>query len=154
MGVGRLWGLVGGLLLWVIGLTLVADLGHEAGVAVDSVGDLLQTTVGKLHVVRPLGVVAVTGLLVAEVVTGVVVLHGIVEVVLGGDLIGGLRGVAVGGLGGSSQSGGHQGQDYGSLEYQKNLVYLLLNVICLNTLASQLTYNLFPLLSNLNSNII
>ena len=44
---------------------------------------LLQTTVGKLHVVRSLGVVAVTGLLVAELVAGGVITDGPVEGVLG-----------------------------------------------------------------------
>ena len=71
----------------VLSLSLIRDLGHVARVAVHVVGDLLQATVGKLHVVGPLGVVAVAGLLVAVVVGGVVVLHDPVEVVLSWRLI-------------------------------------------------------------------
>jgi len=65
----------------VLGLSLVGHFSHETGVAVDSVGDLLETTVGELDVVGTLSVVSVSAFLVTEVVSDVV-LHSIVEVVL------------------------------------------------------------------------
>jgi len=49
-------------------LAIVVDLSHVAGVAVHEVLDGLQAAVGELHVVGSLGVVAVTGLLVSELV--------------------------------------------------------------------------------------
>jgi len=90
IGVGWPWwpvlpGLEGGRLGRVgeTSLALVVDLGHVAVVAVHEVLDVLQTGVGKPHVVGSLSVFAVTGFLVSEVVAGVFVLNGITEVVLG-----------------------------------------------------------------------
>lgn len=69
--------------LWcrVLGLPLVVNICQEARVTLDSVGDILATTIRKLHMVGALGVVAVTALLVAEVIARVVVLNGVIEVV-------------------------------------------------------------------------
>lgn len=58
----------------VVSFALLDDLGHVAKVTVHVVGSL-QATVGKLHVVGSLYVVAVAGLLVAVVVDEVVVLY-------------------------------------------------------------------------------
>lgn len=66
----------------VQGLGPVGDLGHEAGVAVDGVGDALGAA-GQDNEVGTLGVIAVTSLFSLVVVAGVVVIHGIVEVVPG-----------------------------------------------------------------------
>ena len=68
----------------------VGDISDVARVAVDVVGNVLDATVGELHVVGSLGVVTVAGLLVAELVAGGVVVHGPLEVVLG---LGGLEGL-------------------------------------------------------------
>lgn len=73
----------GRLVGWVLSLALIFNLSQEAGVAVHSVGNPLQSTVWKLDVIGSLSVVAITSFIVAEVVAGVVVLHGPVEVVLG-----------------------------------------------------------------------
>ncbi|KAG0729576.1 hypothetical protein GWK47_030024 [Chionoecetes opilio] len=64
-------------------LALIADLSQVAAVAVEAVGDLLQAAVGQLHGVGPFGVFQVAGLLVGEVVAGVVVPHGPLEVIIG-----------------------------------------------------------------------
>ena len=80
---GRGVGLPGLCGLRVARLALVADLRHVARVAVHVVGHLLQAAVGELHVVGALGVISVAGLLVAEVIAGVFIPHGVVEVVLG-----------------------------------------------------------------------
>ena len=75
-------------------LALVGHVGDVAVIAVDDVRDLLQAAVGELHVVGSLGVVAVTGLLVSELVAGGVIADGPLEVVLGlSGLEGFLRGV-------------------------------------------------------------
>lgn len=79
----------------MLGLPLVANLGHVAGVAVDRVLDLLQATVGELHVVVAFGFVAVASFLVAEVVSRVVVLYPVGEVVLSRALFMKLRLVVV-----------------------------------------------------------
>lgn len=67
----------------MLGLALVADLALEAGLAVDGVGDLLQAAVGEPDEVVALSVGAVSSLLVAEVVAGWLVLHLVLERVLG-----------------------------------------------------------------------
>ena len=79
----RLKGLKGLVGIRVASLALVADLCYVARVTVHVVSHLLQAAVGKVYVVGALGVVSVAGLLVAEVVAGGVILHGVVEVVLG-----------------------------------------------------------------------
>lgn len=66
---------------------LVADVGLEAFL-VSLVVDDLQTAVGKQHSVLTLGVLVLTPLLVAKVAAGLVVLHGVVELVVGGLLKG------------------------------------------------------------------
>ena len=79
-----------GLVLGVLGLTLVADLGHVAGVTVDVVSHGLATTIGKIDGVRPLSVVQITVLLVSEVVGCVIILSRPLEPILGGfSLLGG-----------------------------------------------------------------
>lgn len=80
LSVGGSWGLAVGV---VLSLALVLHGGHVAAVPVDSVGDLLHAAVGQQHVVAALGVVAVAGLVLAEVKSGIVVLHGPVEGVFG-----------------------------------------------------------------------
>jgi len=66
--------------------SFIVDFSNVAWVSIDVVLDTLETTIGKLNVVRPLGVVTVTGFLVSEFVAGGVVTHSPVEVVfsLGG----------------------------------------------------------------------
>lgn len=66
---------------------LVADVGLEAFL-VSLVVDDLQTAVGKQHSVLTLGVLVLTPLLVSKVAAGLVVLHGVVELVVGGLLKG------------------------------------------------------------------
>ena len=80
LSVGRGWRLAVG---FVFNLALKLHCGHEATVLVHCVGDLLDAAVGQQHVEGALGVVAVAGLRVAEVVAGVIVLDGPVEVVGG-----------------------------------------------------------------------
>jgi len=79
-------GLVGGLVLGVLSLALVADLSYET-VAVVHVLDGLLAAVGEVDGVAALGLVAVAGLRVAEVDAGVAVGDAVVVVVLRGDLI-------------------------------------------------------------------
>jgi len=78
-------GLVGGLVLGVLSLALVADLSYET-VAVVHVLDGLLAAVGEVDGVAALGLVAVAGLRVAEVGAGVAVGDAVVVVVLGWDL--------------------------------------------------------------------
>ncbi len=72
--------------LVVAGLALVGDLGDVAGVAVDVVGDALGAAVGEDDVVVAVGPVAVAGLVLAEVVVAVRVLHAPRELVQRGGL--------------------------------------------------------------------
>lgn len=66
----------------IASLTFVADIGKETRVAFDHVVDLLQAAVGKAVVVEASGEIPVTALPVAVVVP-VVVLHRVVELILG-----------------------------------------------------------------------
>ena len=79
-------------LLGVLGLTLVGHISDVAGVAiVDRVGHGLDAAVGKGNRVGASGGIAVTGLSGIEVDLLVLIVHIVVELVLGGLLVLGLR---------------------------------------------------------------
>lgn len=86
-GVGGGSGLVGGGVLGVLSLALVADLSYET-VAVVHVLDGLLAAVGEVDGVAALGLVAVAGLRGGEVRAGVAVGDAVVVGVLRGDLEG------------------------------------------------------------------
>ena len=89
--VGR-GGLVGGSrVLGVLGDTFVFDVGHEARVTVNLVGDDLSAAVGKSHTVRSGHGLAIAGFLVAEAVVRRSVFDGVSEVVRLGRLQFGIK---------------------------------------------------------------
>lgn len=89
---GRLVGAGSGLIrgsgvrsgLLILSLTLVGHLGNVATISINRVGNLLGATVGKVNVVRSLGVGSITLFLLAVVVLGVIVLDSPFVGVLGG----------------------------------------------------------------------
>jgi len=84
---GLVSGLVCGLIvLFVFGFSFVFDFSDVARVAIIVVGNHLATTIGKNDIVLSLGVVSVTALAVAHIDVGVVVFHGVIEVVLSWSL--------------------------------------------------------------------
>merc|ERR1711973_1061709 len=85
------------LIFWVLSLTLIGDISNKARVSIDGVGDLLQAAVRELHIVGALGIIAITGLLVAKVIARVVILDSIVEVILGRLLVGWGRSISLAG---------------------------------------------------------
>ena len=121
--VGRLMSLVAGLILVVVGLTLVPDIGDVAGVAViDLVGDDLGPAVGEGNAVLAVGGIAIPSLVLAEVGARVAVLNTVLEVVGSGliisgllvgrgGLVGGSRGVGRGRVSGESAGNSHEGRD-------------------------------------------
>ena len=66
----------------VFGFSFVLDVSNVSGVAVHVVGHHLAATVGQHNEVLAVGLVTFAFLVVAEVNVGVVVLHGVVEVVV------------------------------------------------------------------------
>lgn len=94
-------------LLGVLCLPLVGDLRHIARVPVDSVVNFLEAAVRQLHIVEALGVVALSCLLLAEVVAGGCVADGPAEVIVGrgARLVVGVRG------GGWNHEGGGEAQE-------------------------------------------
>merc|ERR1719309_135794 len=98
------------LILGELSLTLIGYISNIARVTIDSVGDLLQAAVRELHIVGTLGIVAVTGFIVAKVIARVVILDSVVEVILGRLLIGWRRSISIGRLTGGSQGHGHKGE--------------------------------------------
>merc|ERR1719458_1748742 len=96
--VGRGMSLVAGLVLVVVGLSLVPDVHHIAGVAVSGVvGDDLGPAVGKGNAVLANGGIAIPVLVLAKVGARVAVLDSVLEVV-GGIVV--ISGLMVGRLGG------------------------------------------------------
>ena len=67
-------------------LTLVFDI-SDVAVLVSGVGDDLSAAVGEGNAVRAGGLVAVTGLAVAVVGVRVLVVHGVLESVLGSNTV-------------------------------------------------------------------
>jgi len=113
--VGRGW-LVGWLLRVDSG-SLVGHIGNIAVIAVGSVGDVLDSAIGKSHGVRSGDIAGTIGLLLAlEVGLGVVISHGVSEGV-GGDLIGVLLGLVSRGsvVSGSNLDNGSWGISWGGL---------------------------------------
>ena len=119
-GVGRS-GLVGrgslvrgfGLILGVLGLTLVPDISDVARVSIlNSVGDDLGAAIGKSNTVFTIGGITITSLVLAKVGSSVVILNSIGILVLGRLIVFGLlvsgavvRGSVVGqGDGGKSEN--------------------------------------------------
>ena len=83
---GLVVGLVGGLVIVRLGLTLVLDLSDVTRVTIDVIVDNLATAVGENNEVRSLGVVTVAVLVVAHINVVVVVLNSVVEGVISGGL--------------------------------------------------------------------
>lgn len=119
-------GVGSGLVHRVGGLALVGDVGDVTVVVVGGEGDDLGAAVGKKDAVRSGGDLAVAGLVVSEVVAGVVVLDGVGEVegharlLIGGGSVG-RGGVWAGGGAGHSHEGEHHEdlkRSTGSLEHQ------------------------------------
>ena len=84
--------LVSVIFLWVVivgilGLTLVSDVSDVTGVAIDVVLDLLNAAVGKIDVVRSVGIVSLAVLLGAKVNVKVIVLNVVIVVVFRWGLI-------------------------------------------------------------------
>ena len=102
-----------GLLLGVLGLALVPDVGHEAGVPVDGVGDDLGPAVGEGDRVLAGRLLAVPALV------GVIVDPGVVVLDLVGVLVAGRLGGLVGGGGGSVAAGRAVGEDGGGREAEE-----------------------------------
>merc|ERR1712029_1142024 len=111
------WGRLIGfrLIFGVLSLTFIGDISNIARVTIDGVGDLLQAAVRELHIVGALGIIAITGLLVAKVIARVVILDSIVEVILGRLLVGWGRSISIGRLTGGSKGHGHKGEGKGGL---------------------------------------
>ena len=79
-------GFVGGLIVVVLGVSVVLDVGHVTGVAVHFVGDGLSASVGQKNVVRAGHDFAVAVLVLTKVVVGVIILDLIAVVVRTGGL--------------------------------------------------------------------
>ena len=84
--------LVSVICLWVViigilGLTLVSDVSDVTGVAIDVVLDPLNAAVGKIDVVRSVGIVSLAVLLGAKVNVKVIVLNVVIVVVFRWGLI-------------------------------------------------------------------
>jgi len=97
--------------------SLVGHIGNIAVIAVGSVGDVLDSAIGKSHGVRSGDIAGTIGLLLAlEVGLGVVISHGVSEGV-GGDLIGVLLGLVSRGsvVSGSNLDNGSWGISWGGL---------------------------------------
>ena len=144
---GRLvWGgLVGGLVLGVLGLSLVSHISNISGVSISNgVGNDLDTAIGKVDTVLSVSGIAITGLVLLESSLAVVVSDGVGVLVLWGLIIVGLlvgsglvsgSGLVRGGLvsrggviscGGSS-GGGHEGSDGDEALKKENKHYINLN---------------------------
>ena len=97
-----------GLILGVLGDTLVPDVSNVAGVGVSSiVGDNLGATVGKGHAVLTKGGVSIPLLILAKVGARVAVRDSILVSIDGGGVSwGGVRGWGAGSVGSSSQEKG------------------------------------------------
>ena len=61
--------------LWVLSLSFIGDISHISTISIDRVGNLLQATIRKRDVVRPLGSIAISLLFCAKVSIGVIILH-------------------------------------------------------------------------------
>jgi len=90
-GSGVSWGgvggsFVGGFVFGVFGLSGVVDLGDEAAVVIDGVGDGLSAAIGQENVVGSGDDFTVAALLVAVVVVGVVIDDLVGEIVWHGGL--------------------------------------------------------------------
>ena len=125
------------LLCRVLSLAHILHHGDVAGPAVHGVGDGLEPAVRESHVVLPVGQISVSALLGAEVVAGVVVLHGVLPGVDGGGVSvlvhvggGGLvsRGLGlVDNLGGRPGGGGLVGGMHSVLTGDRNSKFLILH---------------------------
>jgi len=80
---GMVWGWVGSwvvwLSFWVDWGTFVFDISDESVVVVSGVGDSLDTSVGKVDLVRSSGYLAIRGFLGVEVSLGVVISNSVLE---------------------------------------------------------------------------
>jgi hypothetical protein len=128
--VGGPWSVGGGLVLGVLGNTLVAHVSIVARLVVgDGVGDNLGPAVGKGDAVRSAGRVSAACLVLGKVHLGVVVGDSITVVVSGGLIVfdglpvGGPGGVRGGGVVGASN--GHEGSE-GEDELKEEYIILTL----------------------------
>lgn len=92
LGVGRFVAGIGGLgvsrlVLWVLGFTLVRNIG-DVSVLVGLVVDSLHATIGQEDVIAPGLGVTIAGLLMTKVVVGVVIFDSVGKVVRNGSLNG------------------------------------------------------------------
>ena len=73
------WGWVVWLSFWVDWGTFVFDISDESVVVISGVGDSLDTSVGKVDLVRSSGYLAIRGFLGVEVSLGVIISNSVLE---------------------------------------------------------------------------
>ena len=79
-------GVIGGLVIVSLGVTVVGDISDVTGIAIDIVVDILTATVGKDNVVVAGGLVTIASLVLGHIDVVVVVLNSPVELVVSGSL--------------------------------------------------------------------